>query len=418
LNHLGRFALAYRERHGESPSDTLRRRRIPIAKTSLPVRLAPFTERPTLAVLPFDLIGSQAACASDIGEEIVATMYRTGWVRVVPAPAGRYHLHGLVTDDGTGTLRIRMKLLDRSADRYIWADYTQSAVPDFIGSSDWFASLASSALRSVLCDGEINRVAGQEPEQLNAWGLSMRALPAVLASNPAAHAFALELLERAIELAPRDPVPISLAAWYHGQRAGHHFTNQPKAEWDKSLQCALGGSALCAGDPLSNTMLSAAYMLAHDLVAAEAHARQALTIDAGSAWGWGRLAWVYAYRGEAAEAIECFQIARALAPSDPLGFLWSVGIAAANFELGRYDRTVQWYRRALAEQPKAVWINRFLAAASTLAGNKDEGQQRLSALLRFFPELTVTQVRAGLPHTAKLLDRVADGLASLGMCLS
>src|ERR1700678_804265 len=28
LNHLGRFALAYHERHGESPSDTLRRRRI------------------------------------------------------------------------------------------------------------------------------------------------------------------------------------------------------------------------------------------------------------------------------------------------------------------------------------------------------------------------------------------------------
>ena len=29
FNHLGRFALAYRQRHGESPSDTLRRRRVP-----------------------------------------------------------------------------------------------------------------------------------------------------------------------------------------------------------------------------------------------------------------------------------------------------------------------------------------------------------------------------------------------------
>ena len=88
------------------------------------------------------------------------------------------------------------------------------------------------------------------------------------------------------------------------------------------------------------------------------------------------------------------------------------------FELGCYDRTVQWYRRALAEQPKAVWINRFLAAASALAGNRDEGQQRLTAVLRFFPDLTITQVRAGLPHTAKLLDRVADALASLGMRFS
>jgi AraC-like DNA-binding protein/tetratricopeptide (TPR) repeat protein len=418
LNHLGRFALAYHERHGESPSDTLRRRRIPHAKSSAQVRLAPFTERPTLAVVPFDLFGSQAVCASDIGEEIAATLHRTGWVRVVPPPAGRYHLRGAVTDDGAGALRIRMKLLDRSAGRYIWADYTQCAAPDLIGSPDWLSSLASGALRSVLCNVEIDRAAAQEPEQLKAWGLSMRALSAVLASDPAAHAFALELLERAIELAPRDPLPISLAAWYHGQRAGHHFTNRPKAEWDKSLQYASGGSVLCAGDPLSNTMLSAAYMLAHDLATAEAHARRALTIDAGSAWGWGRLAWVYAYRGEAVEAIECFQIARAIAPSDPLGFLWKVGIAAANFELGRYNSAVQWYRRALAEQPKAVWINRFLAAASALAGNEDEGRQRLGALLRFFPELTIMQVRAGLPHTAKLLDSVADGLASLGMRFS
>jgi AraC-like DNA-binding protein/tetratricopeptide (TPR) repeat protein len=418
LNHLGRFSLAYRERHGESPSDTLRRRRIPLAKSSAAVRLAPFTERPTLAVLPLDLLGSQAVCASDIGEEIAMTLHRTGWVRVVPPPAGRYHLHGRVTDDGTGALRIRMKLLDRSAARYIWADYMQCAAPDLIGSSDWLSSFTSGALQSVLRDGEIDRASGQEPEQLGAWGLSMRALPAVLAGDPAAHVAALELLERAIELAPRDPVPISLAAWFHGQRAGHHFTNHPKAERDKALQCALEGSVLCAGDPLSNTMLSAAYMLAHDLAAAEAHARHALTVDGGSAWGWGRLAWVYAYRGEATEAIECFQIARVLAPVDPLGFLWSIGIAAIHFELGRYDRTVQWYRRALAEQPKAVWINRFLAAASALAGNKDEGQQRLSALLRFFPELTITQVRAGLPHTAKLLDGVADGLASLGMRFS
>jgi AraC-like DNA-binding protein/tetratricopeptide (TPR) repeat protein len=418
LNHLGRFASAYHERFGESPSDTLRRGRIRFTKSTAPVRLAQFAERPTLAVLPFDLIGPQAVCASNIAEEIAATLHRTGWLRVVPPPDGRYHLRGRVTDDGAGALRITMKLLDRSTARYIWADYTQCGSSDFIDSSDWFSSLASGALRSVLRDDEIDQAGGRGPEQLGAWGLSMRALPAVLAGDPAGHATAPELLERAIELAPRDPVPISLAAWFHGQRAGHHFTNHPKAERDKALQCALDGSALCAGDPLAHTMLSAAYMLAHDLAAAEAHARDALTIDGGSAWGWGRLAWVHAYRGEAKEAIECFQIARVLAPSDPLGFLWSVGIAAAHFEIVQYDRSAQWYRRALAEQPKAVWINRFLAAASALAGNKDEGQQRLSALFRFFPELTITQVRAGLPHTAKMLDGVADGLASLGMRLS
>lgn len=162
-------------------------------------------------------------------------------------------------------------------------------------------------------------------------------------------------------------------------------------------------------------MLSAAYMLAHGLAAAEVHARRALAIDGGSSWGWGRLAWVHGYRDETAKAIECCQIARVLGPTDPLGFVWAIGIAAANFEDGHCNQAVQWYRRALAEQPKATWLNRFLAPASVLAGNKDDGRQSLYALSRNFPELTIAQIMAGLPHTAPLLDRVAEGLASIGM---
>ena len=45
----------------------------------------------------------------------------------------------------------------------------------------------------------------------------MRALPMVIAADPVAHAAALELLVRAMELTPRDPVPMALAAWCTGQ---------------------------------------------------------------------------------------------------------------------------------------------------------------------------------------------------------
>ena len=246
----------------------------------------------------------------------------------------------------------------------------------------------------------------------------MRALPMVLAADPAAHATALELLDRAIELGPQDAVAISLAAWCHGLRAGHHFTRAPGSERRAALGLAARASALNAVDPLADAMLSAAYMLAHDLVAAETHARRALAMDGGSAWGWGRLAWVHAYRGETAQTIECCQIARVLAPSDPLGFVWSIGIAAANFELGRYDQAVRWYRRALVEQPKAVWINRFLASAAALAGKKEEARHSRVILGRTFPDLTIAQIRTGLPHTPLLLDRLAEGLESIGMPIS
>ena len=415
LNHFGRFAVVYRDRYGESPSETLRRRRIPASATFAPFRLTASSERPALALLPFDLAGPLPGGAEDISDAIGAALYRTGWIRIVPAPAGRYHLQGRARDDGTGTLRIRLMLIDRSISRYVWADCFECAHGDLFGSQEWFSNLVTGVLRSVLCGTEIDRAAGKDKMELTAWELSMRALPMVLAADPAAHATAIELLDRAIEYAPRDPVPMSLAAWCHGLRAGHHFTTSPKLERDRALQLASRASRLSAGDPLSDTILSAAYMLAHDLAAAAAHARRALAIDGGSSWGWGRLAWVHCYRGEPAKAVEYCRIARTLGPDDPLGFVWAIGIAAANFEEGRYSEAVQWYRRALAEQPKATWLNRFLAPALLLGGNRDAGRQSLHALSCSFPALTISQVMTGLPHTPRFLDPVAEGLAGLGM---
>jgi AraC-like DNA-binding protein/tetratricopeptide (TPR) repeat protein len=415
FNHFGRFALTYRGRYGESPSDTLRWSRIPAATKSSSFRSPAFWDRPTLAVLPFGQMGPVPAGVVDIGNDIAAALCRTGWIKVVPPPAGRYHLHGSMRNDGNDRPRIRMTLIDRSTNRYIWAESVEFDAGYDAGFQDWLSSLAVSALRSIVRDAEIDRAAGKDPAQLTAWELSMRALPMVTAADPVAHAAALELLDRAMELAPRDPVPTALAAWCHGLRAGHHFTSHLQTERDQALRLASDASILSAGDPLADTMLSAAYMLAHDLTAAEAHARRALTTDGGSAWAWGRLGWVHAYRGEAKETIEHCQIAHALAPADPLGFVWSIGIAAANFELGHYDRAARSYQRALIDQPKAIWINRFLAPALAFAGKKDDAKQSLSALRCTFPDLTIAQVRDGLPHTSVLLDRVAEGLGSLGM---
>jgi crotonobetainyl-CoA:carnitine CoA-transferase CaiB-like acyl-CoA transferase len=94
------------------------------------------------------------------------------------------------------------------------------------------------------------------------------------------------------------------------------------------------------------------------------------------------------------------------------------GIAAANFELRHYDHAVRSYQRALAGQPKAVWINCFRAPAFELAGKNDNAKQSLSALGRVLPDLTINHVRKGLPHTSLFLDRVAEGLETLGMPVS
>ena len=165
----------------------------------------------------------------------------------------------------------------------------------------------------------------------------MRALPRVLSVDAAAEEMALELLEQAMERSPSDALPVALAAWCHGLRGGHNFCPRPDKEKATARELAMRAAQLNAGDPLTETLLAGGYCLAHDLATAAYHAERALALDAGSAWAWGRTGWIKAYGGDAADAVECFQIARALAPTDPLNFLCSVGIAAGHFWAARYD---------------------------------------------------------------------------------
>lgn len=162
-------------------------------------------------------------------------------------------------------------------------------------------------------------------------------------------------------------------------------------------------------------MLSGAYTLLHDLATADALIERALLLDSSSAWACGRSAWIRSYCGDIAEADERFHLALDLAPADPMAFLSHIGLASVRFHQACYDGAAHWFARGIAGHPQAVWANRFLAAAQALSGRKDEARASLAALARAFPGLTIAQVRTGLPFRRDYLDRVSDGLESVGM---
>lgn len=210
-----------------------------------------------------------------------------------------------------------------------------------------------------------------------------------------------------------------MAAWCHGQRASYYLAPQPAMERAVARNLVLQGTLLNSKKrPLAETMFAAACTLSHDLSAASIHAGQAVAMDGGSAWAWGRKAWVHTCCGETAAALDSFRIARNISPADSLNFLCSIGIASACFEASRYDEAIRWYRWGLVERPSAILIHRFLAPSYMLAGRKEEAQNSFAELMRAFPELTIEQVRTSLPHTNRYLDRAAEALESVGMRVS
>ena len=415
FSHLGRFARYYRDRYGETPSATLEAAHGDI--TALPSPPPSFSlepPRPSVAVLPFELMGPEARHAAALQDEIAAALCRCRWFSVVAPSQARYHLRGNVRGDGGGRLRVAIALLEASTDRYLFADRWDGAVADVFGFENTVTQRLVRTLRSPVRDAEMDRAWRRDPAQLTAWELTMRALRGVVSAESVTGA-TLEWLERAMELAPQDPLPMSLAAWCHSVRASHHQTRQPDRERQAALTLAERASLFAEGDPMAETMLAAAYTLARDLDVASVHAGRALGHDAGFAWAWGRSAWIQAYRGDSVGAIERFRTALALAPRDPLRYVWSMGIASAHFEAARYRAAMRWSRRALLEQPKAITINRLLAPACALAGARDAARQSFRELTRHFPSLTIAEVTAALPLTRDHLARRAEGLESVGM---
>jgi AraC-like DNA-binding protein/TolB-like protein len=414
--HLGRFATKYRKRYGERPSETLRRaRRASKSHTApLPVLTAGL-ERPAIAIVPFERSGGQLNDARALVDEIGVALWRLHWLKVAAPPNARYHLRGSVRDDRRGCARATVRLFDALNGRFLWAASWDDDSRDPIGFEERIASGVARAIQPAVRAAEVERASLLKRSDLTAWELTMRALPCVASIEATAEGMALELLDEAMQRAPRDPLPISMAAWCRGLRAGHHFTACPEVEKAVARELAQRAAHLNAGDPLAETMLAAGYTLAHDLEAAAVHAERALVLDGGSAWAWGRGAWVKAYSGQAKQAIEEFHIARSLAPADVLNFLWSVGIASAEFQLGRYSESIAWYHRALAENPASTWIKRFLTPAYVLAGRMDDAHHAFAEFTTAFPDLTITAVRASLPWNALYLDRVSEGLEAVGM---
>jgi hypothetical protein len=225
FSHLGRFAMLYCGRYGESPSATLRRRRsVAGDRTLLPSRRFA-GDRPVVGVLPF---GVREAAA--MAEEIAAALCRKRRVAVGPPGSARDRLRGTIQADADGCLRAMVMLLDGAAARYSWADRWDGDLDDRFAFQERVAAGTASSIERSVREAEIGSARRKDAEQLNAWELAMRALPHALSIDAATQAQALELLERAMELAPADALPPALAACCHGQRGGHHFTTRPVTE--------------------------------------------------------------------------------------------------------------------------------------------------------------------------------------------
>jgi TolB-like protein/Flp pilus assembly protein TadD len=446
FSHFGRFSQHYRACFGETPSTTLRRsrmaergragrRREDEADDAGAVAVAArwSRERPTVAILPCQVSAAEPGhrfFAECVAEGIAAALCRVRSLSVaVPRSSrsvgardpqrlarelgARYLLIGSIAQSGE-RLRITIRLLDATTESHVWGDIYDGDTADQLALQDRVTEGVIRAIAPCIRGAEIDRARRKPPNDLDAYGFTMRAFPFVFAAFPQAAKRALELLDRAMEIDPDYAPATALAAWCHAQLVIHNGSLSPRRERARSLLLSERAGILDPDDPLVLTARGAVHTVAGHLDHAGNLVARALALDPTFVWGWDRSGWVKAFQGEPEAAIKQFNQATRL-DSRPPDANRLIGIGSAHFDAGRYDQAVLWKRKALQQQPGTAWINRTLSVSYARLGERRAALESIDALHRYSADLTIGKIVAAIPFTQDFLDRVAEGLDDLGL---
>ena len=412
LKNIARSVRVYRTRHA---SDLVR---------STPQLLLP--AKPSIAVLPFQNISGdqeQEYFADGMVEDITSSLSRFKWlfviarnstltykgravdVRQVGRELGvRYALEGSVRK-AAGRVRITAQLVDAENRAHIWADRYDRAIDDIFALQDEITISTVAAIEPSLRQAEIERAKRKRPDNLDAYDLTLRAMPFYETGMPEGALQALPLLEQALALDPDYAVA-------HGQAAVCHeflYVRNGRREENRLAAIRHGRAAISLGpdDAAALTYGGIAIgMVEHDRELAREAFEAALAISPSASWAylWGSL--ITGWGGETERAIEWGERGIRLSPFDPWISAGLHGIFLGQFLRERYEDAATAARRAIRSKPGFSISHMMSAAAFAKLGRLDDATaaaERVLALQPNFSSRVQCEAVGAVPELTKPL---------------
>ncbi len=180
-------------------------------------------DKPSIAVLPFQNMSSdpeQEYLADGMTEDIITLLSQTRDFLVIarsstfgykaktvdltgigPQLGVRYVLEGSVRRSGN-RIRVTAQLVEARTANRIWADHFDGDLTDFFAVQDAVTSGIVGALHPQLFSADAQSYRRQPPNSLDAWGLVVRGMMALISFTKENLDEAVDLASRAIEIAP------------------------------------------------------------------------------------------------------------------------------------------------------------------------------------------------------------------------
>ena len=346
--------------------------------------------RPSIAVLPFKLVGAEGPCAGlalALPHELIIEMSRLRWLVVIArgssfrldaAETGyveigrllgvRYCLSGTVAFDDR-RLAITVELVDTRDGTVVWADRRSGAVDDVHAMREAILHQTLAALEIRLPLHEADRARLLVAENLDAWSAYHLGLQHMYRFNRIDNAAAAALFGRAVALDPGFARAHAGLSFVHFQTAFLRHTDDLAGEIDAARRWAERGLELDPVDPFVNFTMGRTFWLRGELESSLAWLERSTTLSPNYAQGIYARAWTEALAERPLEGRRHVDHAMRLSPLDPMYYAMLGTRAFTHLALGEDDEAVRWAERAARAPGAHVLIAMIASALHALAGD-------------------------------------------------
>ena len=350
--------------------------------------------RPSIAVLPFRMVGEQeryATLASALPDELISELSRLRWLFVTARGSSfrvhadrefgdigqllgvRYCLSGAIeiTDR---RLLVVVELVDTLDSGIVWADRFSGRIDDVHSMRDEIRSRVLMALDIQIPMHEANLARLAAPDDLDAWSAYHLGLQHIYRFNRTDNAAAAQLFQRAVTLDPRFARAHAGLSFVHFQTAFMHYADDIGSQIRQARQFAERGLSLDPLDPFVNFTMGRSFWLEGDLESSLSWLERATSISPNYAQGIYARAWTEALGGRPSEARMHVDLAMRLSPIDPLHYAMMATRAFTHMVRGEDAEAADWAERGARAPGAHVLIAMIAAAAQSLGGNLERAR--------------------------------------------